>query len=166
MANINSLPLVYLDTNVYSRPFDDQTQSEIHSEANSLLEILSAVRAKQFQLLCSDILSFEVANILSAEKRTKIEDYLQLCTNHFENSPIVLTLGKEVEKNCQVRPRDALHIASAILGQANYFLSCDKRITTFAKENCYHLLAKNYHSISLAVMNPVRFVEKILGELK
>ncbi len=37
--------LIYLDTNVYARPFDDQTQLAIQAEANAFLAILAAVKA-------------------------------------------------------------------------------------------------------------------------
>lgn len=167
MANDLISLRVYLDTNVYCRPFDDQSQPDINAEANALLEILSEVKANRIGLLCSDILSFEVENILSVDKRTKVKDFLNLCTSQIENSEEVLALGKQIEKNCQTQPRDALHIASAISGQASCFLSCDKKITTMAKENCYDTISQSYHETLLRVMNPVNFVEKLLnGELK
>lgn len=108
--------LIYLDTNVYSRPFDDQTQANIQEEANAFLKIIAEVKANKLSLLCSDILDFEVQNILSEEKRAKIEDFLDLCAEHIESSDEVLNVGKRIENNCPVRARDALHIASAILG--------------------------------------------------
>lgn len=71
MAEPNST-LVYLDTNVYARPFDDQTQAMIQKEANAFQAIITAVKAGSLRLLSSDILAFEVAQILSEDKRTKI----------------------------------------------------------------------------------------------
>jgi hypothetical protein len=68
--------LIYLDTNVYSRPFDDQRQSDIQEEANAFVEIIAEVEAKRLSLLGSDILRFEVHNILGEEKRAKVKDYL------------------------------------------------------------------------------------------
>jgi hypothetical protein len=65
-----------LDTNVYSRPFDDQTRSVIQTEADALLTIIEAVKAEQLSLLSSDILFFEVHKILNEEKRTKVLEYL------------------------------------------------------------------------------------------
>jgi hypothetical protein len=52
--------LIYFDTNVYSRPFDDQTKAGIAAEANAFLEIVEAVRAGKLKLVGSDILLFEV----------------------------------------------------------------------------------------------------------
>ncbi len=77
---------IYLDTNVYSRPFDDQTQFTIQEEANAFLEIIQAVETKDLVLICSDILVFEVDNILIEEKRARIRDYLSLCIKCIGNS--------------------------------------------------------------------------------
>jgi hypothetical protein len=52
--------LIYLDTNSYSRPFDDQTQTDIQAEANAFLEIIAEVKGGKLLLLGSDILDFEV----------------------------------------------------------------------------------------------------------
>lgn len=163
----NNPILIYLDTNVYSRPFDDQTQPDIQEEANAFLKIIAEVKANKLGLLCSDILDFEVQNILSEEKRTKVEDYLGLCTKHLENSDEVLNVSKRIENNCPIRARDALHIASAILGQARYFLSCDRKVTQKKQGRCYRRVARIYHQEYFSVMNPILFVEKIeQGELK
>lgn len=62
MSNTD-VTLIYLDTNVYSRPFDDQTQTEIQEEANAFLEIIGEVKTGKLILLGSDILDFEVHNI-------------------------------------------------------------------------------------------------------
>jgi hypothetical protein len=41
----------------------------------------------------------------------------------------ILFLGKSIQKSCNTRARDALHIASAIIGQSRYCLSCDSTVT-------------------------------------
>lgn len=56
--------LIYLDTNAYSRPFDDQTETIIQAEANAFLEIIAEVKSGKLLLLGSDILDFEVHNVL------------------------------------------------------------------------------------------------------
>ncbi|PYP82452.1 MAG: hypothetical protein DMF61_26410 [Blastocatellia bacterium AA13] len=159
--------LIYLDTNVYSRPFDDQTPNDIQAEANAFLEIIADVQAKRLALLGSDILDFEVQNILSEEKRAKVKDYLGMRNKHIENSDEVMNLGKGIQNNCHIRARDALHIASAIIGQARYFLSCDKKVTEIKQARCYRRLAKPYRTGYFSAMNPILFVEKMKkGEIE
>ncbi len=157
----NNPTLICLDTNVYSRPFDDQTQADIQAEANAFLEIIAEVKNGKLMLLGSDILDFEVHNVLDEEKRIKIEDYLLLCREHIENSDEVLNLGKQIQTDCQIRARDALHIASAIIGQARYFLSCDKKVTEMKQARCYRRLAKSYRKEYFSAMSPVLFAEKM-----
>jgi predicted nucleic acid-binding protein len=159
--------LIYLDTNAYSRPFDDQTQTDIKAEANAFLEIIADVKSNTLHLLSSDILNFEVHNVLNVEKRTKIKDYLLLCSEHIENSEEMLNLGKQIQNDCNIRARDALHIASAIIGQARYFISCDKKVTQMKQARCYRRLAKSYRTEYFSAMNPVLFAEKMKkGELE
>ena len=159
--------LIYLDTNVYSRPFDDQTPADIQEEANAFLEIIREVQAKKLTLLGSDILDFEVHNILSEEKRAKVKDYLGMCNQHIESSEEVVNLGKRIQSDCHIRARDALHIASAIIGQARYFLSCDKKVTEMKQARCYRRLAKPYRTEYFSAMNPILFVEKLKkGEIE
>jgi predicted nucleic acid-binding protein len=153
--------LIYLDTNVYSRPFDDQTQPAIQAEANAFLEIVEAVKNERLILLGSDILIFEVYNILSEEKRSKVQDYLGLYTRQIADSEEILNLGQQIQGNCEIRARDALHIAAAILGQARYFLSCDKKVTQMKQGRCYRRLAQTHRQAYFSVMNPILFVEKM-----
>ena len=166
MVDSNEI-FVYLDTNAYSRPFDDQTQANIQAEANAFLEIIIDVKNGKLLLLGSDILDFEVHNVLNEEKRTWIEDYLSLCHTHIENSEDLLNLGKQIQNDCHLRARDALHIASAIIGQARYFLSCDKKVMEMKQARCYRRLAKPYRKEYFSAMNPVLFAEKMKkGEIE
>ncbi len=153
--------LIYLDTNAYARPFDDQTQSRIQAETDALLTIIEAIKAGTLRLLSSDILLFEVHNILDVEKRTKVLQYLDLCTEHVEQTDDVLQLGKQIRLQCHTRARDALHVSSAIVGQARYCLSCDKTVTLMKHARCYRRLGKTARQKYFSVMNPRRFVERL-----
>jgi len=164
----NSQPrLVYLDTNVYARPFDDQTRSTIQAESDAFLTIIEAANAQRLRLLSSDILLFEVHNILNEEKRTKVLEYIKLCTHHIESSDEALGLGKQIQQQCSTRARDALHIGYAMLGNARYFLSCDTNVTKMKHARCYRRLGKSFRDLYFSVMNPTRFVGRFnKGELE
>lgn len=153
--------LIYLDTNVYARPFDDQTQPAIQAEANAFLAIITAVKADRLALLSSDILAFEVAQILSEDKREKIEEYLLWCGQHTAQSDEVLNLGRSLESRCRIRPRDALHVASAMLGGVHYFLSCDRQITEMKQARCYRRLTPPSRHAYFSAMNPRLFADKL-----
>lgn len=159
--------LIYFDTNAYARPFDDQTQSRIQAETDALLTIIEAIKAGTLRLLSSDILLFEVHNIFDTEKRTKVLQYLNLCTEHVEQTDEVLQVGKQIQQQCHTRARDALHVASAIVGQARYCLSCDKTVTLMKHTRCYRRIGKTTRQAYFSVMNPRRFAERLQrGELE
>ena len=153
--------LIYCDTNVYSRPFDDQSQSSIQEEANAFLEIIAQVRAGAFRLLNSDILEFEIANILKENKQSKVRSYLELCSEHVASTEDVLALGTRIQSRCEVRPRDALHVASAIIGEARFFLSCDSKVTQMKQARCYRKMGRGFRAEYFSAMNPVRFINKL-----
>lgn len=153
--------LIYFDTNSYARPFDDQTQSRIRKETDSLLVIIEAVRNEKILLLSSDILLFEIHNIFDEEKRAKVLQYLSFCTRHIEQSDEALELGKQIQRQCHTKSRDALHVASAILGGAQYCLSCDNTVTAIKHARCYRRLGKPYRREYFSVMNPQRFAERL-----
>lgn len=155
----SEVTLIYLDTNVYSRPFDDQTRTDIQEEANAFLEIIAEVEIGRLILLTSDILEFEVQNILSEEKRANVKDYLGLANQHIATSEQLVNLGKRIQSDCHIRARDALHVASAILGRARYFLSCDSKVTEMKQARCYRRLAKTHRTDYFSVMNPILYVE-------
>ena len=51
---------VYLDTSVYNRPFDDQTQTRIHLEAEAVLSIIQSVEDHEWQWISSDAVAYEI----------------------------------------------------------------------------------------------------------
>jgi len=159
--SITSPLLIYLDTNVYSRPSDDQTTEKIRAETNAFLKIVDEVKAGTLKLLGSSILNLEVDEILDEEKRAKIKSNLELCKEHIRSSEEIFKLGQATGQDCHIRSRDAFHIASAIIGNARYFLSCDNKVTQKKQTNCYRRHAKGYHRDYFSVMNPTLFIEKL-----
>lgn len=50
---------VYLDTSIYNRPFDDQTQPKIFLETQAIILILQMVEARLIELVNSSVLEYE-----------------------------------------------------------------------------------------------------------
>lgn len=51
--------LIYLDTNVYCRPLDDQSNSRIHQEAQAFLQIVDKAERGRIEIVSSDYVKFE-----------------------------------------------------------------------------------------------------------
>jgi hypothetical protein len=73
---------VYLDTNVYCRPFDDQSDSRIRLESHAFVEIAdAALRSKacskalrsKVVIVSSDYVKFEIEKIADPLKRRDVK---------------------------------------------------------------------------------------------
>ena len=53
---------IYLDVCCWNRPFDDQTQTRVHLEAEAILAIVSEIERGDSQLLHSEIVDLEIAD--------------------------------------------------------------------------------------------------------
>lgn len=87
---------IYLDTNIYFRPFDDQTISRIFLEMNAIMIILKAIEEQTFSLITSDILFFEIAQ--SNKQFAKIDQMLNLAKVHIQHTEKDLKQAKSLQK--------------------------------------------------------------------
>lgn len=156
--------VVYLDLNVYSRPFDDQTQEKIRHETEAINVILERAKQGVLHLVSSDILYLEVKRILSESKRTKVIGAIKLCVSHIEQNETIEQIAQAIVDNCAIKSRDALHLASAVFGEVGYCLTCDGRVARKSTNRCVKRIAKKFGKPYVSVMNPVQFVEKFFSQ--
>lgn len=71
---------VYLDTSIYNRPFDDQTQPKIYLETQAIILILQMVEAKLIELVSSSVLEYENSQNPFTIKQQAMSRYLQMAT--------------------------------------------------------------------------------------
>jgi predicted nucleic acid-binding protein len=142
---------IYLDTSVYNRPFDDQTQPRIWMETLALALVLQLVEAGEATLVNSSVLEFENSrNPISLR-----QDWMTRCLGQSTAYQLVdesiRGRAESLEKH-GLKAIDALHVACAESAGADYFLTCDDR------------LLKKQKYISVPSMNPLDFVQKVMGE--
>ncbi|MGC1376162.1 MAG: PIN domain-containing protein [Anaerolineales bacterium] len=143
---------LYLDTSVYNRPFDDQTQPRIWLETLALALILQLVETGEATLINSSVLEFEnVRNPLTI-RRDWMARCLQQAKAYQRVDPSIRARAELLERN-GLKAIDALHASSAEAAGADYFLTCDDR------------LLKKHRALTVKSMNPVDFVQKVVGEL-
>ncbi len=136
---------VYLDTSVYNRPFDDQTQPKIHLETQAIIIILQMVEDKLITLVSSSVLEYENSRNPFSLPRAAMNRYLQMAkVKQFVNEAIKQR-GEHLERQ-GVKAIDALHIACAEASNSDYFLTCDKR------------LINRCQTLTLKTLNPVDFI--------
>ena len=123
---------VYLDMCSIQRPFDTKIQLRIVVEAEAFVGIIAVCESGQIDLMASDALVFETErNPHPIRKRHALEVlakatlFVQTDRRVEERARTFHTLG--------IKPLDALHLASAVEAQADYFCTCDDRLLRRAR---------------------------------
>ena len=142
---------IYLDTSVYNRPFDDQTQPRIWLETLALALVLQLVEAGEAILVNSSVLEFENSRNPFSLRQDWMARCLGQATAYQRANESIRERAEALEKH-GLRAIDSLHVACAESAGADYFLTCDDR-----------LLKKQKH-ITVSSMNPLDFVQKVMGE--
>lgn len=149
--------LVYLDTNVFGRPFDDCSQPRINIEAQASLAILDMIEQKKLSCLGSDILKLEVSRS-PMPKRNRMTSLVSLCSEHISETNDIKNLAIKIYKRSKIEVRDALHIATACIGKADYFITCDDEIIRQAE-----IIGKELREFGfyIKITNVINFIEEV-----
>ena len=140
---------IYLDNCMFNRPFDDQSQIRIRLETEAKLYIQSMIKNKSIALIWSYILDFENAQNPHDERRKSVSMWRNLATIDIEETPRLLEKAREF-LTYGIKTKDALHLASAIEGNADYFLTTDDRLLSKARKNNM-----------IKVINPVDYIKEL-----
>ena len=65
---------IYLDTCIYCRPFDDQSQDRIAKETEAFAKILTLAELGKVIIVCSDVLSDELDEIVDTRKSMEVSE--------------------------------------------------------------------------------------------
>ncbi|MEH2013807.1 type II toxin-antitoxin system VapC family toxin [Nostoc sp.] len=136
---------VYLDTSVYNRPFDDQTQPKVFLETQAVILILQMVEAKLIELVTSSVLEYENSRNPFPVNQQSMEQYLQIATLRVLLDENIRVRAKQLEQQ-GIKAIDALHVACAEASQSDYFITCDKR------------LINRCQGLTLKAINPTDFI--------
>lgn len=133
--------------NIYNRPFDDQSQVRIRLETIAIYAILKTIKEKRYSLLWSFMLEFE--NSLNPDEDIKVEIQMasSLALDLINMTDDILITAKSLESK-GIKPRDAIHVACAIKGDADYLLTCDDKLIRKSQ------LIKD----KIIIMNPIDFI--------
>ena len=144
---------VYLDNCTFNRPFDDQGQIRIRLESEAKLYIQEKIKDGSLKLIWSYILDFENKQNPFEERQDAISSWKKFGELDIEENESVLNRTRALTE-IGLKAKDALHVACAIEGMANYFLTTDDGI-----------LKKCSAHLDINVINPLEFL-KILEEQK
>lgn len=102
-------------------------------------------------MVTSEVLLFEVQRIRQEPRRSYAFDLLRKTALHVDTNEEIERCARELTGK-GIKPLDALHLASAIEAQADYFCTCDDTFLKKAKENA---------TASMRVVSPIELVMEI-----
>ena len=118
---------VYLDNCAFNRPFDDQSQLRVRLETEAKLYLQAAIRDGKVELVWSYILQFENEANPFADRKFAIDKWRAMASEEVVESPGLLARAKELAQK-GMKSKDALHVASAVEGACDLFITTDDKI--------------------------------------
>ena len=118
---------VYLDNCCYNRPFDQQTQLRIQLETITKLAVQLLMAAGVVEYVWSKALDYEISFNPFPKRKVSIMWWKEGAAEYVEMTPALMQRGEEIE-TLGVKPKDALHLASAEKAGCDWFLTTDKRL--------------------------------------
>jgi predicted nucleic acid-binding protein len=135
---------VYLDNCCFNRPYDDQGSIVIQIETDAKLYIQELIRYDQLELVWSFVLDYENNDNPYEEIRIRIAEWQQYAVVDCGLTDEITSQAESFMK-LGLRQKDATHVACAIAGQADYFITTDKKIL-------------NKKIIGIKIIDPVNFI--------
>jgi len=142
---------IYFDMCSLQRPFDDKSQLRVLVEAEAVLGVLALCESGKAELIASDALVFETDANPDAVRR-------DFTAQAIAKAAQFVTTSNELKARAQtfidggIKPLDALHLASAVEAQADFFCTCDDR---FLKK------ARSLNTAPTKVLSPLELVSEI-----
>jgi predicted nucleic acid-binding protein len=142
---------IYLDLCAIQRPLDTSNHIRIVLESEAVLGIIAFCDIGQVELLSSEALVYEGDQGSLQVRREHTSAVLAKARNVLNVTEKEKTRAAEIMKT-GIKPLDALHIALAESGNADYFCTCDDELLRNAKK---------VKDLAVKIVNPVDLVQEI-----
>jgi len=143
---------IYLDNCCFNRPFDNQDSLSIKLETQAKLFIQECIKNNKFDLIWSFILEFENQKNPYIDRKRQTLLWKKIATIIIIADEVIINKAENFVK-IGIKSNDALHIASAIKANGEYFITTDKGILKKA-----NLISE------IRICNPIEFVRNYEGE--
>lgn len=144
---------IYLDNCCFNRPFDEQNNIQIKLETEAKLYIQSLIADSKFELVWSFILDYENSKNPYKNRKSFVDKWGKLSKLYIEPTDEIIKKSESFRK-LGVKEKDSIHIACAIKGACNYFITTD-----------YLILKKGKGIKEIMIVSPLEFIT-FLGETK
>jgi len=118
-------------------------------ETEAKLRIQENIRSKNFKLIWSYILDYENSKTPFSLRRTQIAKWRSYAVKDIEKDDELLKQANLIVSS-QIKKQDSMHIACAIKGNADYFLTTDDGI-----------LNKSDFINNIKIIDPIGFIKEV-----
>ena len=127
---------IYLDNCCYNRPYDDQTQIRISLETQAKLDIQQRIKNGELELVASYVLRYENSRNPYELRRKSIDDFVRENVSVYVDTDQADAVRQfaDVIMSSGVKTADAYHVACAIVGRSDCFLTTDDRLLKYQTE--------------------------------
>ena len=126
-ATLTYVMRIYFDMCSLQRPLDDQTQFRVRVESQAVLGMLIMCEVGRIDLIASEALVFEIDANPDAVRRDFAAQVIAKATHFVETDDQIKAQAQKFIA-AGIKSLDALHLASAIAAQAEFFCTCDDRL--------------------------------------
>lgn len=131
-----------MDVCALNRPFDELIDFRAKMEAQAVIFIIRRIIDGAYILCKSDIIEYELSQIPMLEKKFMVKKLVELSKETIELNERVTKKAKNIE-TFGIKSYDALHLAAAISGKCDCFISTDDRLLKKAKKNIKGIIVFN-----------------------
>jgi predicted nucleic acid-binding protein len=142
---------IYLDTCSLQRPLDSKTHIRTVLEADAVLGIIDLCESGKVRLVSSEVLTFETERTPSPIRRQYARQVLAMAKVSVEVTNQVSERATEFLE-FGLKPLDALHLACAEQGQADYLCTCDDRFLRNARA---------IPSMKTTIISPIELIKEL-----
>ena len=147
------MPVLYLDMNVYNRPFDNQTQWRNRMETLASQTIFQLAQTLQLEIVWSFMLEYENSLNPFVDRQEEIKLLSKLASRVIEPEDCITHLAQQLTQQVGMKNKDAIHLACADCFGCDFFITCDDKLTHKAKR--FHLKVR--------VCGPIDFLQTVMN---
>lgn len=140
---------IYLDNCCFNRPFDDQSRLRIRLESEAKMAIQESIQSGISSLIWSYVMDYENHKNPFPERQEQIGKWRAHAVTDIEEDDALLVSARIIGQT-GIKKIDALHVACAIKGNAEYFLTTDDFILKRAG-----LIA------NIKITDPIGFIKEV-----
>ena len=127
---------IYLDNCCYNRPYDDQSQMRINLDTQAKLYIQLMIKDEKVELVTSYVLDYENSKNRIVQKKLAISKFMEENESYYvgeERQDEIELIARRIMAT-GVKEKDAAHVACAIYGKSDYFITTDDRLLKYKSD--------------------------------